>query len=451
MHNLGGELNALFDPNRETDGAGEPDLIGEPMSDGFSATSDEPVMHSLARRQAAALVAQQGGNSHDEDVVEYEEDESMGRSESEDEDAVAEGEPADQPALAPALLAAGSPGNVAPMASPDGRNDGQPAAQEVEAARAAAAVAAYAQQMRADEEEDEAANAADEADDDAYIDHDDYAVPVVEHTLIWPEDRKTNFPFPASELVDPVVTNGVIPGSRRWRFHSAPNSEEERKATSKILNILIDQGFDHDQCTITYPPGSGRDRYVQIYFKKLEDYIRSAHLKLSWNRLPLEHAYAAAPLRKRNTVLKVTNVLTGDADGLIVGRLFEEMDPYLSIDNIWRLDRSILVRGQTVTTPGNTILALATYKKHPNGGFYGPEDIPGWFDTTKGVFAIHFIGRNKRCGWCKQDRTMPLNHTTEECIYRRCPHCGKKGHAEAHCPGQAPPAKRRCKIIKLAK
>ena len=309
-----------------------------------------------------------------------------------------------------------------------------------EAARRAAEEA-WSQSLEDDElearAEKEAAAARMEDDD-----HDDYAVPVIHHTVIFPEDGNSRIPFSPDELVDPSVVNAAIPSSRRWRFHSPLAGDDERKVTTKILNILIENNFKTDECTLTFPPGTGKDRYVQIHFKHYSDYIRAAHLRFTWNMLPIELAFSAAPLRRRHTVVKISNVLTGKNDEDTVAQIMANLSEFMEFDNIWRLDRAIQVRDSLVKTKGNSIIGLATYKRHPVAGFYRPADVPGWMKTSSGLFQIHFLERSPSCVRCREHTKKAKYHTTEECIWRQCPLCHRKGHAEVHCPGLAPPAKR---------
>ncbi|SPO28306.1 uncharacterized protein UTRI_04703 [Ustilago trichophora] len=240
-----------------------------------------------------------------------------------------------------------------------------------------------------------AADLADEAEEEALgidHDHDDYDAPTTRHTLIYPADGTSTLPFPPSELPDPSVTNGVIRGARRWRFHSPPEAGDEQKCRTKFLNVLAAHGFNPQDCTITFPAGTGKDRYVQVYFKHHSDYLRAQNLSLSWNLRPLELAFSAAPMAKRQAVLKVNNVLTGGEDLQIIRQIFEPLSHMLKLESVWRLDQEAM------------------------GGKFTAEDIPGWTKTSNGKSQLHFLDRS--------------------------PSCVTRGHAENTCPAMLHPAKR---------
>ncbi|SPO48441.1 uncharacterized protein PSANT_06132 [Moesziomyces antarcticus] len=267
---------------------------------------------------------------------------------------------------------------------------------------AADALADYERVMRKDNEETTRVQA--DADD-----HDDYDMATIEHTLIYPPDGKVSIPFPPSELTDPLVA-GMVPGSRRWRFEALPTAGDEGKLISKIINMLLEEKFHLEECSISLPPASGRERFVQIHFNVLADYVQAATLELTWNGRPMELVSSAAPLRKRSTVLKIYNI-SGPTEETI-DNISSAIRDVVSIDNIWRLDRVVYINKSqsTITVKGSTLLILATFREHPAVGWYGPQDLPGFVATRSSTHALHFIGRTNSCGCCLPERNTPLSY-----------------------------------------
>ncbi|KAI3492990.1 hypothetical protein L1887_42365 [Cichorium endivia] len=289
----------------------------------------------------------------------------------------------------------------ASVAAEEARED-SPECNVVDGSDAADAHADYERLMRKDDEETTRVQG--DADD-----HDDYDMATIEHTLIYPPDGKVSIPFPPSELTDPLVA-GMVPGSRRWRFEALPTVADEGKLISKIINMLLEDKFDLQECSISLPPAPGRERYVQIHFNLLADYVQAATLELTWNGRPMELVSSAAPLRKRSTVLKIYNI-SGPTEETI-DNISSAIGDFVSIDNIWRLDRVVYINKSqsTITVKGSTLLILATFREHPAVGWYGPQDLPGFVATRSSTHALHFIGRTNRCGCCLPERNTPLNY-----------------------------------------
>lgn len=242
-----------------------------------------------------------------------------------------------------------------------------------------------------------------------------------------------------SELTDPSSTEAAVSGTRHWKLPRSFTEEQEAKLVRKITMVLCDEDYDPTKCTIDFPPGPRTSRCFQIKFSDHVDYFRSDNLFFTFNREHLPLAFSCAPTARCTVVFRVNNVMLAGTTEVVLHQIIEHVSPYMEVDNVWRLDPSegpARNRRLATTRLGTAVLGVGRWKKHPRAyGFYLPIDVSGWIQTVNGKFMLHFPGRTETCTRCREtDGSKVYRHTTVECIWRTCPICRQREHAEIHCP-----------------
>lgn len=268
-------------------------------------------------------------------------------------------------------------------------------------------------------------------------------VPIYTGRHMWSSTR----PSKPGELSPPVVAYEELPfpkGDRaklppctvRWQFTGrfSINREEDIARGSfrvQVRRFLAAQKIAHAECSINFPRGVGRGRFVEITVDPTA-LAALAQVKLVFNGSALQRLFVGPALPKTAMVIEVLGVPASNAKDETARYIALRLQPFVRVHDVWVAQISY-ANDPTPPQDTNRMVVLASSAAGKDGGIdpNSVHAIPGYLKIGGAECELSYVGRLPWCTTCRS--TASQYHTFDNCPRRRCFNCRASGHSAAQC------------------